>query len=1826
MFKKMSKILVACMVILSMVLSNLTLVHGVTPTLDDKWEFTAALSGDEAWNKDENKVFTTSQPSDKRTYLTASQSITGTYSSASLVMNNFQKDDYWELVFSTKGSTSVSFDAQVRASNTGPKDFEIYYLNTLDNTYKTTNFTYQTGTIKDDTKLKSITFTNKLTGAVSEEMKLPDDLQNKDQVTLRLVVASEQAVNGGAISQAGATNVNNIVLTNNGGSTTPLEKVASPSSDIASGSVVPSGSKVNFTTATPDAKIVYNFTSPGDTFTDMPPQGITINKDTTVYVKAIKAGMADSDVETFTYTVKDTEMTVMKISDARKEKEGTTVLIEGVVTYINGKNITIQEAQAGIVVRLLEPNSDIKIGNTIKVSGKIKNYYELLQVESPTLLENTEGGKLPIPRIVTISDLLNNPEKYESTRVKIVNATLGEVNPGGSTTLTQRGKSIDIRYMPEGSYPTDKNVDVTAVISSYFNSLPQLGVGDVKDVVENTTGDAVIKAENLFISEYVEGSSYNKALELYNGTGANIDLAKYTLKMYKDGKTEIGASLTLNGTIKDGGTYVIYNQTTSATDAFKQAIDTIPDADKIGNTPMTSFNGNDTIVLEHDGEIIDIIGKIGENPYYDDGGFGLKCWATADGKKKTMNQTLIRNPLMTSISSVFSFDEWDGYDIDTFKNLGRHLMTDGTITEKAAAPTSSLKDNQAVIGDKLVLSTKTAGGEIYYRIGDGSEKVYTTPIPIITLPVKVTAYTKAPGYFDSDEVIFPITQAKVSTVKASPNGGAVKPGTKLRLSTKTKGAEILYTLGDNENWMTYNGDDSIVLDTLPIIVKTKAVLKEYLDSEISTLQFTERENDSYQQYFGQLHAHTNFSDGAGSCEDAYEYASTKAENIDFLAITDHSNSFDNADQASITDGSMSTEWKTGHELAKKYTTKDFVGLYGYEMTWSNGLGHLNTFNTEGFQSRTQPEFSTYSTALQNYYAALKKSTGSISQFNHPGTTFGDFSDFGNYDPEIDSLINLVEVGNGEGTLGSSGYFPSYEYYTRALDKGWHVAPSNNQDNHKGKWGDANTARTVILADSLTQENIYGAMRDRRVYATEDQDLNISYTLNDEVMGTILDSNPDKAMIQVDLSDPSDQTIGKVEVIVNGGIVAASKEAPSNKETITFDLDADYAYYYIKVTQGDGDIAVTAPVWTGDVDKAGVSKLDTSSSLTIKGAAHDVNLSLFNNEDSDLEVKSINFHVDGKVVHEIDLAQADLSSVAPLSTKSYTFDYTHGGLGKSTIVAEVKAVINGVERVYKENLYLTYVDSSMVTKIVVDGTHFNDYVSGYYGDNMGNFKKIAADENALLNIVTDKITDETLKDASLLIVSAPAKKDGTANAGEYKKSTFDDEFIQTVKNYTDLGGMLIVSGLADYQDSADVQSSTEINKLLKAIGATNRLNSDELMDDANNGGQAYRLYLNRFNTDSAYMKNFQEGQTYSSYSGASVLVGDKGSWLVKGHDTTYSIDSQQFDNNYTEIQKGEAVALAAETLDSGAQVFTSGTVFMSNFEVKAEVDNIWDVPYANKTIMENVLDEVKVELDKTSIQDIRKGTLGEIYSAEGYVTAGTESGNAFFDSIYIQDETTGINIFPINDGTYNLGDKVRIVGQLDTYLGDLQLRLITVEKLNEPAKIIEPSTVSTKDAMNYDLNGGRLVKVQGEVMSIEMSNSLIETIMVKDSSGKAARVFIDGYITYADTTQRALETNLRIGDEVSAVGLVSFDPLNERIRVRNRGEVVRLDSQAVPPPTENPGEPADPNKPGGQSTVGAPSSTAVNTGDSTSITLLFILLSAASILCIGILYRRKKYNK
>ena len=392
------------------------------------------------------------------------------------------------------------------------------------------------------------------------------------------------------------------------------------------------------------------------------------------------------------------------------------------------------------------------------------------------------------------------------------------------------------------------------------------------------------------------------------------------------------------------------------------------------------------------------------------------------------------------------------------------------------------------VNQELTFTTGTKGADIYYRFDadDAFHKYSADEKPVIKeLPCHVTVYATKEGLKDGVKTSYTFTQKKVETVKISPNGGAVALGTKVKLSCATEGATIYYAIKKDENatnepavtsleddgimlladdeeydWVEYT--EPFALDTLPCTLYTKATLEGCLDSAVKTAGFTKRTNEKYNIYFGQMHAHTNYSDGAGSCEEAFEYAKNSVSNLDFLCVTDHSNSYDNADSASINDGSMSTEWVEGHELAAKYTDDTFVGIMGFEMTWSNGLGHMNTFNSDGFQSRTQTEYKTYATALNNYYNALQTAPDSISQFNHPGTTFGDFQDFAYYSTANDSLITLIEVGNGEGEIGSSGYFPSYEYYQRALDKGWHVSPTNNQDNHKGVWGNANTGRSVVL--------------------------------------------------------------------------------------------------------------------------------------------------------------------------------------------------------------------------------------------------------------------------------------------------------------------------------------------------------------------------------------------------------------------------------------------------------------------------------------------------------------------------------------------------------------------------------------------------------------------------------------------------------------------------------------------------------------------------------------------------------------------------------------------
>ncbi|WP_194840899.1 thermonuclease family protein [Filobacillus milosensis] len=199
--------------------------------------------------------------------------------------------------------------------------------------------------------------------------------------------------------------------------------------------------------------------------------------------------------------------------------------------------------------------------------------------------------------------------------------------------------------------------------------------------------------QDLIISEYIEGSSYNKAVELYNGTSQSIDLTNYSIVSFTNGASlEAGDGyaneLTLAGNLAPGETFV------TAHSNANQVI--LNQADVTGNSYAYNFNGDDAIVLfknydsdTRQGEVIDSIGKVGVDP----GDF----WG--DNQTKTQDMTLVRDFSVTSgdqdLTNNYSpSEEWIAFPTDTFDYIGTH--------EEVEPPSNEVKDEYIRTVDRIV--------------------------------------------------------------------------------------------------------------------------------------------------------------------------------------------------------------------------------------------------------------------------------------------------------------------------------------------------------------------------------------------------------------------------------------------------------------------------------------------------------------------------------------------------------------------------------------------------------------------------------------------------------------------------------------------------------------------------------------------------------------------------------------------------------------------------------------------------------------------------------------------------------------------------------------------------------------------------------------------------------------------------------------------------------------------------------------------------------------------------------------------------------------------
>lgn len=356
----------------------------------------------------------------------------------------------------------------------------------------------------------------------------------------------------------------------------------------------------------------------------------------------------------------------------------------------------------------------------------------------------------------------------------------------------------------------------------------------------------------------------------------------------------------------------------------------------------------------------------------------------------------------------------------------------------------------------------------------------------------------------------------------------------------------------------------------------KLILSDTLENQTEVEWYFTVGTPVYSHYRGLLHSHTSASDGHGTYNDAYYMARDKA-NLDFFAITEHSNLLDNYDICDIDNANSCNAWNDLILCRDKFTkNNEFIALNGFEMTYDfrviNPVGHINIFNSNGFVTANRSDMT-----LDKFYSIISKKEELIGQFNHPGDKFGKFNDF-KYSKDADKVMCLLEVGNGYNEDMTKNII-SFDMYQSALDKGWHVAPTCGQDNHRVDFGVANEFRTVILSTDLNREHLYDSLKNMRVYATQDKNVRIDYTINDIPMGSELD-NPSKLRFSVSVVDNDyEDKIKTIEIISNNGEIIKTKEFNSNLAKLEFTIKPkNNTFYYVKVTQNNNKTSVTAPIW------------------------------------------------------------------------------------------------------------------------------------------------------------------------------------------------------------------------------------------------------------------------------------------------------------------------------------------------------------------------------------------------------------------------------------------------------------------------------------------------------------------------------------------------------------------------------------------------------------------------------------------------------------------------
>jgi hypothetical protein len=368
-------------------------------------------------------------------------------------------------------------------------------------------------------------------------------------------------------------------------------------------------------------------------------------------------------------------------------------------------------------------------------------------------------------------------------------------------------------------------------------------------------------------------------------------------------------------------------------------------------------------------------------------------------------------------------------------------------------------------------------------------------------------------------------------------------------------------------------------------------------------------SQAYHYYFGNIHAHSSYSDGnkdaaAGVIQTPaknFEYA-RNTYNFNFLGISEHNHSGA---------GMHLPDYRKGLADADSCNKNgQFVCMYGMEYGVISNGGHVVIYGIDSLIGWESGNYDIY-TPEYDYTSLWKIIAGkpnAIATLAHPENT-----DYNNlltapYSDTADMAIFGCAVRSGAAFSTTTDYSdgpPSSvytSYFRKLLAAGYKLGPTLDHDNHYMTFGRTAQSRTVVLAETLHRDSIMAAYRAMRFYASDDWNTQVNFTINGYPLGSTINvtGNP---TINVNVTDPdvTDTTLSiKLYYGVPGSNTLSTvltSNANSNNLSFVHNINsASSYYYYLEITQTDGDKIWTAPIW---VTKA--YSLLPIDAITLKGS-------------------------------------------------------------------------------------------------------------------------------------------------------------------------------------------------------------------------------------------------------------------------------------------------------------------------------------------------------------------------------------------------------------------------------------------------------------------------------------------------------------------------------------------------------------------------------------------------------------------------------------------------